>query len=243
MTGLPRFAARAHVARLARRAQVRASTLASSLASSLALAPSARDRRAVRLGMAVLLPALAWSLVARPYLAALEETRARVAAERERLSRELALVAESRRHAGALTSLRVPMGDALALLLDGAGDPAATAALASYVGEAVEADHVLVRQVDPSVPDTTAVPGLTRTVLDVTGETDLTGLLTLLRGLELGHWLAPVEQLHVESRLAAHADGATQGSLVFRLRVAGFRPRQDWSGADVRIARTEEPAP
>src|SRR5262245_43673936 len=54
---------------------------------------SSRDRRALRIGLLLVVPALAYVGVVKPYRAALIETRNRVAAERQLLERELALIA------------------------------------------------------------------------------------------------------------------------------------------------------
>ena len=53
---------------------------------------NSRDRRAILLGLGILLPAVAYALGVKPYRAALEGVRDRVAAEQELLARELALL-------------------------------------------------------------------------------------------------------------------------------------------------------
>ena len=55
---------------------------------------ASRDRRAVLLGLGILLPAMAYVLGVKPYRAALEGVRDRVIAEQELLSRELALLSD-----------------------------------------------------------------------------------------------------------------------------------------------------
>ena len=61
---------------------------------------SSRDRRAVGLGLAVLVPALLYIWAVRPYLARLDDARQEVAAQRDALSREEAAIAAQRQDPG-----------------------------------------------------------------------------------------------------------------------------------------------
>src|SRR5690606_21878341 len=59
---------------------------------------SARDRRALELGAAVVMPVLVWMFAGVPDVRALGEARARLEAERDLLARELELVASAPAH-------------------------------------------------------------------------------------------------------------------------------------------------
>ncbi len=69
-----------------------------------------RDRRAILVGLGILLPAVAYVLGVRPYRAALEGVRDRVAAERELLTRELALLADRSDTSGGAPAGRIRGG-------------------------------------------------------------------------------------------------------------------------------------
>ena len=153
-----------------------------------------RDRRALRLGLLVLAPALAVSFGLKPILRDQADLRARVREQRDLLVRELALA----NGVAALARDR----DTLALLVRTKGsrlfpgrDPlAATAALVTLVGEQARGHGVLLEAIESRAP-AAAGGGLVAVEIAVRGRSDLQGVLQWLRGMETGSRLLRVEQL------------------------------------------------
>lgn len=135
-----------------------------------------RDRRAVFVGLAVVLPALAAVWVVRPYVRALGELRQEIARERELLSRERALLREAPALDERLATLNSALARTSARLFPGTDELAATAALASYVGDAARRHRVLFQQGETRPP--VGVPGgLVAIEAGVRGAGDLEGSL------------------------------------------------------------------
>jgi hypothetical protein len=190
---------------------------------------SARDQRALRIGVLVAGPVLAWVLAVQPYWQAERETAEQLASERRLLARELGVLG-ARQHLDRLD------GEASRRLADvaprffAAGPPGeSAAALVEYVAATADSADVELTQMDPG-PPAPEVSGVATVVLAVRGHGDMAGLLTLIRGLEHGAKLVRLDTLEV--RVAADAgdsgaDGAAAedaGSdpLTFRIGLSGF---------------------
>ncbi|HEX7049246.1 MAG TPA: type II secretion system protein GspM [Longimicrobiales bacterium] len=199
-----------------------------------------RDRRALFAGAAVLVPALLWTFAVAPYLRAVTDARARLAAERALLDRELALLASAETYPEAFEEGAARLLAAAPRLFGGGNDGAASAALARYLEANARASRVLLVQVDPIAAEDAG--GVVRLGLRVRAETDLEGLLTLLRRLGSGAKLIRVESLHVE---AAQADPQLALSQPEVLRidftVRGYALGDAPAGDATIVARTVTP--
>ncbi len=155
-----------------------------------------RDRRALLVGVGVLVPALAWAWGIRPALGALEQHTARLEEQRGLLERELALVDAARglsergrdaEAALAAAGSRLFAGDALA----------AGTVLAAWVTASARRAGVQVEELQ-SRPSAPVGAGLEQVEIAVRGHGDLAGALRWLRDLEGGGRLIRVERIALE---------------------------------------------
>lgn len=170
------------------------------------LAP--RDRRALLVGGPVLAAGLAWVLGVAPALGALQRATAQLAAERDLLERETALLAAVPRFEAARAAGSAQLLQAARRLFGGADERVAGTDLAQYLQAGASASRVLLTRVDPA-PPREAGPGLLALALRVQGESDLQGVLTLLYSLESGLRLVRIDDLRLQAprgRTAAAAD-------------------------------------
>jgi hypothetical protein len=176
-----------------------------------------RDRRAVLVGGALLVPALFFTLVGSPYLDALTERRARLFADRELLARELALVADARHYLRALSTVEDSLRSGAPRLFPGPDEISAAAALEAYVGEAAGRSRVLLRQ-SQSRSAGPGADGLLTLEADIRGTGDLRGVLAFLHALETGAKLVHVDQLSIDMGQGARPEHA----LSFGATVRGY---------------------
>lgn len=157
-----------------------------------------RDRRAIRVGLLVLLPALVLAMGVRPYLGELDETRHRLAAERGLLVREHGLLAAAKGFDADRVSAREAL-DARASRLF-AGDPTlAAGALVRYVADQADRSRVLLEATETAGTEAVG-SGLSAVRIRLSGVSDIAGILELLRRLEDGPRLVRIEQLLLERR-------------------------------------------
>lgn len=195
---------------------------------------SPRDRRAVLAGALVLAPGLAWAFAARPYLDAVADARDRVHTGRALLAREQALLAEADSFPARFETGAGLLMAAAPRLLGGEDDGEAGAALAGYVRRLAGLSRTHLVRLEPSVTRD-AGGGLTALPLEVSGEGDLEGILTLVELLETGPKLVHVQGLSLDGG-ASSATAAVPAyspylgvvpeaqpqSLSFRLSLVGF---------------------
>ena len=186
---------------------------------------SARDRRALAVGCAVVALALLWTYVLTPYMRALADTRARLDAARELLARELELAALAPALAVAAERAAGRLWDVAPRLFAGDGNGLAGAALAEHVRAHARDARVHLTSVAPVADagesaSTMSSPMRPREItLRVAGESDLEGLLTLIARLESGDKLARVRGLTVDAK-APQPGGAL--ALSFRFDVVAL---------------------
>lgn len=170
---------------------------------------SARDRRALWLGALLLLPALGFVWIVRPYLAAVENTRDQLAAERGALARERSAVAAAARNPEYQLVADSLMRATSPTLFSGRDDVMATAELVSYLG-AVANEHDVWLQNATTRPSTTTESGVRALHVALRAESDLAGLLRFLRALEQGDRLLQVERLDVSVRPTDFTDSGVE---------------------------------
>lgn len=155
-----------------------------------------RDRRALRLGAWILLPALFFVYGVKPYFASLETSRDALAAERLALARERAAVQAAVENPGmqqladSLVRVMAPR------LFAGRDDVIATAELVSHLGE-VAREHDVWLQNAITRPSEVGEAGVRTLHVAVRAESDLQGVLRFLRALESGEKLIRVERLDI----------------------------------------------
>lgn len=195
---------------------------------------SARDRRALRLGALVLLPALGWILLASPYLDALGERRAELRTGRDRLGAELRLLAERDRISERVEADLGRLRQSMPRLFGPGGPGLATAALTQHVQDRAAAGRVLIRRVTPLEP-ARAAENLVALPLEVEAESDLRGMLELLSALEYGRKSLRLENLRIDAGGGARSGPGSEEMevLSFRFAVAGFAlAAADTTGAE-----------
>lgn len=171
-----------------------------------------RDRRAILIGLAILVPSLAWVWGVRPARAALADMQDRIVSEREALAREKAAVAAATTQPARQRVADSAMKAAASRAFDGANDVAAGAALVTYVGEVAARTHVWLgsattRPAPTGRGTTTPVTnGLRPLRVELRGESDFKGVLEFLDALERGGKVVVVERLDVARALRAGDD-------------------------------------
>jgi type II secretory pathway component PulM len=172
----------------------------------------ARDRRAVVIGAAMLLPALVGAFVVRPYARALGAARAELTAQRDLLARERGLL---------LAPVPRPMSTApatdAASLFRGADELEATAELATYVAELAEEHGLTVGQLETAAGED-AGAGVRALRVELRAAGGVLAVLELLAAFEEGEPLVRVAALSLER--AGGADGGA--TLALGASIVGY---------------------
>lgn len=196
---------------------------------------SPRDRRAALIGALLILPATAWTQGVMPYLRAVHDARAELRSERELLDRELQVLAGAGRYPAEFSAGADRLLAEVPRLMGGGDDGAASAALAGYLRGVAQAARVHLTRVEPA-SSADAGAGITALPLEVSGEGDLEGVMTMLHLLENGPRLVHVTGMTLETgEVPASAapvqdmmggtaapPAAVPETIGFRLRVTGF---------------------
>jgi hypothetical protein len=209
--------------------------------SLAALSP--RDRRAVRLGAWILLPALLAGLVIRPWAAALIEGRAVNERQRTLLAHELRLLVDTSRDRRELAIARRALDESAPRLFSGAEAVTASAELARYLAQLASRSALRVEQTETVLEDTVrtaarSVDSPSNVDTDTSGQPlrvvvrahgNARAIVAFLYALEQGPKLVRVERLAISHGIAgAEADA---GVLTFTATVSGLaRSRFDTSG-------------
>jgi hypothetical protein len=180
---------------------------------------SPRDRRAIWLGVVVLLPGLLLIWGVRPYRAALSDTRDRLATERATLARERAAVATAQRNPQLQHIADSAMRTMTPRLFEGKDDVMASSELAAYVGDVARSARVWLQDANTR-PATPAAYGVRTLRVEIRAESDLRGVLTFLQSLENGGKLVRIDRLDI-SRLA-RADDSDAETLSIAATISGF---------------------
>lgn len=101
-----------------------------------------RDRRAMLLGLAILVPALGWVYGVRPALATISGLNDQITSEREALSRERAAIVEATRNPMRKRVADSAMAAARLRVFTASSDVAAGATLVTYLGDVARRTHV-----------------------------------------------------------------------------------------------------
>ena len=164
----------------------------------IALQLSPRDRRAIALGLWILVPALLTIAVIRPMASGWFEARAALSRERTLLARERGLLPSARDYAQALHDTRVLRARAMARAFTGPDAITASAALARYVRELATRSGLHVEISESRVSSTSPAGLLLEADARATG--DLRDIVEFLQALERGSRIASVERLTITAR-------------------------------------------
>lgn len=160
---------------------------------------SGRDRRAIMIGLAVVVPVAFAMLVARPYVESVRSASERIEIERELLARERALVEEAAFHPEVFAAASRTLLETAPRLFPPAEPSIAVAALSGYVHDAARDARVHVSRATPAAAAAPPGIGLSAFALEVSAEGDLEGILTFLSALEDGPRLVRVERARIEA--------------------------------------------
>jgi hypothetical protein len=181
---------------------------------------SPKDRRAILLGGVILVPALLFIYVVRPYRTTLADTRDAIELERIALSRELAAVRNAKidptgqRAADSAVRLAAPR------LFEGRDDAFASAQLAAYLGMIAKRSRMLLQ--DANTRPAEVLPEGIRTLrVELRAESDVQGVTTFLHNLEGGDKLVRVDRLEI-SRVPGLEDRNGFETLSIAATVSGF---------------------
>jgi len=188
---------------------------------------SLRDRRAVLLGAAVLLPAFAFIWGVRPYMNALDDARSELAAQRDALAREQAAVTSAKENPRLRQLADSAMQAMQPKLFSGRDDVMASALLASYVGDLAAKARVWLQDANTR-PAVLGKDGVRALQVDIRGQSDLRGTMRFLQALQRGSKLIRVDKLDV-SRAAGSSDDPME-TLTITATISGFA-LADASGA------------
>lgn len=180
---------------------------------------SPRDRRAVLVGAAILLPALFFIWGVRPYLGALDDARQELAAQREALSREQSAVNSARENPRLRQLADSAMQAMQPKLFNGRDDTMASALLASYVGDLAAKSRVWLQDANTRAA-IVGKDGVRALQVEIRGQSDLRGTLRFLNALERGSKLVRVDKLDV-SRAPGSADDPME-TLTITATISGF---------------------
>ncbi len=176
--------------------------------------PTQRDRRAVLVGVLLVVPALVVRFGAVPYVQTLRAMEERVAAQRELLQRELALVANTKRFPILAARAQSVLAVEAPRLFAGSDLYTASGGLSSYVGEQAGRSHLLIQRSEGRVPSQLE-DGLDVLDVDLQAVGDLRNVLGFLSALETGPKFVRVEGI----RLERSGDG---NALIVTVRLRGY---------------------
>ena len=165
---------------------------------------NSRDRRAILVGLGILLPAVAYVLGVKPYRAALDGVRDRVAAERELLTRELALLAAAPTLPGELQRAESEAAVFEDRMVRAASGVLAESELTDFLERSAFRSRVLLEEIRGGELGRGEVPppGLSVVRLHLRGESDLEGVLTFLDEIEKSRLFLRVRGLAVEPEMS-----------------------------------------
>ena len=180
---------------------------------------SARDRRAVIIGAAVLIPAFFFIWGVRPYLVALDDAQQAVAAQRDALSREEAAVASTRDNPRLRQAADSAMQVLRPRLFEARDDVMASALLASYIGDVADRSRVWLQDANTR-PSTLGRDGVRSLQVEIRGQSDLRGTLRFLEALRRGSKLVRIDKLDVTRAPGAGDD--PMETLTITATISGF---------------------
>jgi hypothetical protein len=200
---------------------------------------SAKDRRALMLGLGILLPAFFFIWGVKPFRATLADAQEQLATGRDALSRERAAVAAALRNPQLQHVADSAMRAMTPRLFNGRDDVMASADLVTYLGQVAHTSRVWLQDASTR-PATTSPSGVRTLHVEIRAESDLAGLLRLLQALEHGKQLVRVDRLDISRTLRGQSDGGME-TLSIAASITGYAINGE-AGADT-VAHAAAPLP
>jgi hypothetical protein len=193
---------------------------------------NARDRRAIVVGLAVLVPVLLYTAVVRPYRAALHELRDRTATELALLERELALIASAPVLPAGVEAAQIRAQSAGMRLVRASNLPLAEAEVTGMLENIALLSSVLLQEMRAVEPRTAGdvAASLRPLWLAVRGESDLEGVITFLQRIEGNPLLLRVIELSMEPVREGNSrtgDHRMTGVVQFAVTIEAFAPAEE----------------
>ena len=181
---------------------------------------TSRDRRAITLGAAILVPSLLFVFGVKPYFAALSDAKQQLSVERETLARERAAIDAAHRNPQLRQKADSAMRVVTPRLFQGRDDVMASADLASYLGDVARANRVWLQ--DAATRPAVQAPGGVRALhVEMRAESDLRGILSMLHSLETGNKMVRIDRLDI-SRVARALSSDGSETLAVSATVVGY---------------------
>jgi hypothetical protein len=199
-----------------------------------------RDRRAVAIGVLVLLPFALFLWGVRPFRAALSDARDQLETERATLARERAALAAATRNPQMQHVADSVMRGMRPRLFEGKDDVMASSELAGYLGDVAERSRVWLQDAGTR-PAGAAVDGIRTLHVEIRAESDIGGALLFLQNLENGEKLVRVDRIDVSRTRRADQQDSETLSIVATL--SGFAATDATSTAAPAMKPTVAAAP
>jgi hypothetical protein len=181
---------------------------------------TSRDRRAIALGAAILLPSLFFVWGVKPYVAALTDARQQLSVERETLARERAAIAAALRNPQLRQKADSAMRAMKPRLFEGRDDVMASAELASYLADVARSNRVWLQ--DAATRPAVRSPGGVRSLrVEMRAESDFSGVLAMLHTLETGQKLVRIDRLDISRVTKVASEDGTE-TLAVSATIVGF---------------------
>lgn len=198
-----------------------------------------RDRRAILMGLAVLLPAVVYVLGVKPFRAALEDVRDRAAAERQLLAREMALLSAGPELPGALRRAEAEAAEFEGRMVRAPSRVVAEAELSDSLESTAFRCRVLLEEIRGGElgRGEEPPPGLSVVRLHLRGESDLQGVLTFLDEIEKSRLFLRVRGMALEPEVSRpdsddeednNREPVPTGVVEFQLIVDGFARLEEY---------------
>jgi hypothetical protein len=178
-----------------------------------------RDRRAVVVGAAVLLPFVLFLWAVRPFRAALSDARDQLETERATLARERAALATATHNPQLQRVADSVMRGMRPRLFEGKDDVMASSELAGYLGDVAQRSRVWLQDAGTR-PAPPAVDGIRTLHVEIRAESDINGALLFLQNLENGEKLVRVDRIDISRTRRADRDDSETLSIV--ATISGF---------------------
>jgi hypothetical protein len=184
---------------------------------------ASRDRRALRIGLLLGVPALVYALAIKPYVASVHTAKDLVQTQRELLARERALVADAPNMPRRIAAARAAVGMERTRLYPQPDAIAATGALSREVTAAFEDAGISLQHMETH--DVVLRPdGLRELTVDVRAEGDFEGILDALTALETSERLIRVSRVGIERGPVTPASSAGPEGLAIVATIHGYAP-------------------
>lgn len=181
---------------------------------------SARDRRALVAGAAVLVPVLALQSIVRPAARFISELRTELESERNMLAREERMIMDAPQFPRAIAHAERALSAHAVRLFHGDDAMAGLSAIGLYVDTRARESGLVMRRSDVVQLNADSVEtGRLRIAIQAAG--DLDGMLRLLHALETGPKLLRVNRLSITAP-ASPAYGNAQQPLLLSAEVEGY---------------------